>query len=328
MTISPALRYPTAVLLSFLLLDVSAARAADPDSYPARAVRLIIPFPPGGSNDVVGRVLAIQLGERLGKPVVVDNRSGAGGVIGSELAARSEPDGHTLLFVSSAFSAGASLYKLPYDPIKSFVPVAIIAAGPNVLVVNNAVPVNSVRELIALAKAKPGHLNLASAGVGSFQHLGSELFTSMAGVNIVTVQYKGGGPAMMDVIAGNAQVMLGSLVQTLQQIRAGKLRALGVGGLKRSPTIPDVPTISEAGVPGYEAINWWGIVAPAGTPRTVVTRLHREITTIQQSPEMQKRFQAEAVEAVQMDPAEFGRYIEAEIVKWGRVVKQAGIKAE
>lgn len=328
MTISPAWGYPTAVLLSFLLLDVPAVRAADPDSYPARAVRLIIPFPPGGSNDVVGRVLAIQLGERLGKPVVVDNRSGAGGVIGSELAARSEPDGHTLLFVSSAFSAGASLYKLPYDPIKSFVPVAIIAAGPNVLVVNNAVPVNSVRELIALAKAKPGYLNLASAGVGSFQHLGSELFTSMAGVNIVTVQYKGGGPAMMDVIAGNAQVMLGSLVQTLQQIRAGKLRALGVGGLKRSPTIPDVPTISEAGVPGYEAINWWGIVAPAGTPHTVVTRLHREITTIQRSPEMQKRFQAEAVEAVQMDPAEFGRYIEAEIVKWGRVVKQAGMKVE
>lgn len=328
MTISPAWGYPTAVLLSFLLLDVPAVRAADPDSYPARAVRLIIPFPPGGSNDVVGRVLAIQLGERLGKPVVVDNRSGAGGVIGSELAARSEPDGHTLLFVSSAFSAGASLYKLPYDPIKSFVPVAIIAAGPNVLVVNNAVAVNSVRELIALAKAKPGYLNLASAGVGSFQHLGSELFTSMAGVNIVTVQYKGGGPAMMDVIAGNAQVMLGSLVQTLQQIRAGKLRALGVGGLKRSPTIPDVPTISEAGVPGYEAINWWGIVAPAGTPHTVVTRLHREITTIQRSPEMQKRFQAEAVEAVQMDPAEFGRYIEAEIVKWGRVVKQAGMKVE
>ena len=328
MNIMRVFRFVTTGLLSFLLLGVSAARAAEPDSYPARAVRLIIPFPPGGSNDVVGRVLAIQLGERLGRPVVVDNRGGAGGVIGSEMAAKSEPDGHTLLFVSSAFAAGASLYKLPYDPIKSFVPVAIIAAGPNVLVVNNAVPVNSVRELIALAKAKPGDLNLASAGVGSFQHLGSELFTSMAGVSIVTVQYKGGGPAMMDVIAGNAQVMLGSLVQTLQQIRAGKLRALGVGGLKRSPTIPDVPTISEAGVPGYEAINWWGIVAPAGTPRTIVTRLHREITTIQQSPEMQKRFQAEAVEAVQMDPAEFGRYIEAEIVKWGRVVKQAGIKAE
>lgn len=328
MTIRQVLHYLATALLWFLLFGVSGARAADGDAYPTRPVRLIIPFPPGGSNDVVGRVLSIQLGERLGRPVVVDNRGGAGGVIGSEIASKSDPDGHTLLFVSSAFAAGASLYKLPYDPIKSFVPVAMIAAGPNVLVVNNAVPVNSVRELIALARAKPGELNLASAGVGSFQHLGSELFTSMSGVNIVTVQYKGGGPAMMDVIAGNAQIMLGSLVQTLQQIRAGKLRALGVGGLKRSPTLPDVPTIAEAGVPGYEAINWWGMVAPAATPRTVVTRLNREIATIQQSPEMQKRFQAEAVEAVQMDPAEFGRYIEAEIVKWARVIKQAGIKAE
>jgi tripartite-type tricarboxylate transporter receptor subunit TctC len=323
-----AWRYLTTGMLAVLALGVSAARAADADAYPARAVRLIIPFPPGGSNDVVGRVLASQLGERLGKPVVVDNRGGAGGVIGSEIAAKSEPDGYTLLFISTAFPAGVSLYKLPYDPIKSFTPVAMIAAGPNVLVVNNSLPVNSVKELIALAKAKPGELNIASAGVGSFQHLGSELFTSMAGVNIVIVQYKGGGPAMMDAIAGNAQVMLGSLVQTLPQIRGGKLKALGVGGLKRSPTIPEVPTIAEAGVPGYEAINWWGIIAPAGTPRPIVARLHREITAIQQSPEMQKRFQAEAVEAVQMDTAEFGRYIESEIVKWSMVVKQAGIHAQ
>ena len=321
-------RYLMTGLLSVLLPGVSPVHAADADTYPARAVRLIIPFPPGGSNDVVGRVLATQLGERLGKPVVVDNRSGAGGVIGTEIAAKSEPDGYTLLFVSSAFAASASLYKLSYDPIKSFTPVAAIAAGPNVLVVNNSLPVNSVKELIAFAKARPGELNIASAGVGSFQHLGSELFISMADIKIVIVQYKGGGPAMMDTIAGNAQVMLGSLVQTLPQIRGGKLRALGVGGLKRSQTIPEVPTIAEAGVPGYEAINWWGIVAPAGTPRPIVTRLHREITAIQQSPEMQKRFQAEAVEAVQMDTAEFGRYIEAEITKWGKLVKQAGIRAE
>ncbi len=320
------LRYLTTGLCLFLA--AYAARAADSDAYPTRAVRLIIPFPPGGSNDVVGRVLATHLGERLGRPVVVDNRGGAGGVIGTELAAKAEPDGYTLLFISTAFPASVSLHKLPYDPVKSFTPVAIIAAGPNVLAVNTNLPVNSVRELIALAKAKPGALNMASAGVGSFQHLGSELFASMAGVDIVTVQYKGGGPAMMDVIAGNAQIIFGSLVQTLAQIRAGKLKALGVGGPKRSPTLPEVPTISEAGVPGYEAINWWGIVAPAGTPRAIVARLHREITMIQQSPDMQKRFEAEAVEAVQMDSAEFGRYIEAEIVKWGRVVKQAGIRAE
>jgi len=185
-----------------------------------------------------------------------------------------------------------------------------------------------VRELIALAKSKPGQLNIGSAGVGSFQHLGSELFNSMAGVNMVTVQYKGGGPAMMDAVAGNVQIMFGSLVQTLGQIRGGKLKALGVGGLKRSSTLPDVPTISEAGVPGYEASNWWGIIAPAGTPQAIVTRLHKEITTIQQSPEMQKRFQAEAVDALQMESAEFGRYIQAEIAKWGAVIKRAGIRAE
>jgi tripartite-type tricarboxylate transporter receptor subunit TctC len=316
------------LMLSCLLLGVFAAGAAEPDPYPSRPVRLVIPFPPGGSNDVVGRVVAAQLAERLGRSVVVDNRGGAGGVIGTDLAAKSEPDGYTLLFISSAFPASVSLHKLPYDPVKSFVPVAMIAAGPNVLAVNPALPVNSVRDLIALAKAKPGQMNTASAGVGSFQHLGTELFNSMAGIDVVTVQFKGGGPAMVDVMAGNTQIIFGSLVQTLPQIRAGRLKALGVGGLKRSPTLPEVPTISEAGVPGYEAINWWGIIAPAGTPRAVVARLHREITALQQSPELQKRFQAEAVEAVQMEPAEFGRYIEAETTKWAGVVKQANIRAE
>jgi tripartite-type tricarboxylate transporter receptor subunit TctC len=328
MKIEHALRYLTTALLSFLLLGVCATRAADTDPWPSRPVRLIIPFPPGGSNDVVGRVVAIQLADRLGRSVVVDNRGGAGGVIGTDLAAKSEPDGYTLLFISSAFPASASLYKLPYDPVKGFVPVAMIAAGPNVLAVNTNLPVNSVRDLIALARAKPGELNTASAGVGSFQHLGTELFNSMAGIDVVTVQFKGGGPAMVDVMAGNTQIIFGSLVQTLPQIRAGRLKALGVGGLKRSPTLPEVPTIAEAGVPGYEAINWWGIIAPAGTPRAIVTRLHKEITALQQTPELQKRFQTEAVEAVQMDPAEFGRFIESETIKWARVVKQAGMRGD
>lgn len=318
-----------AVAILFCLLPgFFSAHAAEPEPYPARPVRLIIPFPPGGSNDVVGRVVATLLGERLGRPVVVDNRGGAGSVIGTELAAKSEPDGYTLLLISSAFPASVSLRKLPYDPVKAFVPVAIIAAGPNVLAVNPNLPVNSVRDLIALAKAKPGVLNTASAGVGSFQHLGGELFNSMAGIDVVTVQFKGGGPAMVDVMAGNTQIIFGSLVQTLPQIRAGRLRALGVGGLKRSPTLPEVPTISEAGVTGYEAINWWGFVAPAGTPQAIVARLHREITALGRSPELQGRFQAEAVEAVQMEPAEFGRFIEAETVKWARVVKQAGIRSD
>ena len=305
-----------------------AGTAGSADVYPTKPVKLVIPFPPGGSNDVVGRVIAQQLGEHLGHQVVVDNRGGAGGVIGTEMVAKAAPDGYTLLFISSAFAANSSLYKLPYDPVKAFVPVAMIAAGPNVLAVAPGLPVNSVRELIALARQKPGQLNYASAGIGSFQHLGSALFVSMARVEIVHVPFKGGGPAMVDVIAGNTQIMLGSLVQTLPQIKSGKLKALGVGGLKRSPTLPDVPTIAEAGVPGYDAVNWWGIIAPAGTPPAIVTRLHRELGAIVQTPGLQKRFEAEAVEAIQMSPAEFGQTIEKETVKWARVVKDAGIKAE
>ena len=298
------------------------------DTYPAKPVKLVIPFPPGGSNDVVGRVIATQLGERLGQQVVVDNRGGAGGVIGTEMVAKALPDGYSLLFISSAFAANSSLYKLPYDPAKAFIPVAMIAAGPNVLAVAPTLPVNSVRDLIALARQKPGQLNYASAGIGSFQHLGGALFVSMAKVDVVHVPFKGGGPAMVDVIAGNTQIMLGSLVQTLPQIKSGKLKALGVGGQKRSPTLPEVPTISEAGVPGYDAVNWWGIIAPAGTPASIVSRLHRELGLIVQTTEMQKRFDSEAVEAIQLSTAEFGQYIDRETVKWARVVKDAGIKAE
>ena len=319
--ISPLRTMLAALLLG--LLPLAGAHAAE--AYPSRPVKLIIPFPPGGSNDVVGRVIASQLAMRLGHPVVVDNRGGAGGVIGSELAAKSEPDGYTLLFISSAFTANASLYTLPYDQAKAFVPVAMLAAGPNVLAVPPNFPVNSVKELIALAKAKPGTLNYASAGIGSFQHLSSALFVNLAQVDIVHVPFKGGGPAMMDVMAGNTQLILGALVQTLPQIKAGKLKALGVGGLKRSPALPDVPTLAEAGVPGYEAVNWWGIVAPAGTPKPVLERLYKELTAVQKSPDLVKRFEAEAVEAVQMTPAEFGRYIEQDTAKWARVIKEAGI---
>jgi tripartite-type tricarboxylate transporter receptor subunit TctC len=315
-----------AALCASLLAGAPMAGAAD--AWPAKPVRLIIPFPPGGSNDVVGRVIASQLGERLGQSVVVDNRGGAGGVIGTEAAAKSPPDGYTLLFISSAYAANSSLYKLPYDPHKAFAPVAMIAAGPNVLAVPPSLPVNSLKDLLAMARARPGKLNYASAGIGSFQHLGSALFVSMARVDIVHVPFKGGGPAMVDVIAGNTQLMLGSLVQTLPQLKAGKLKALGVGGARRSPTLPEVPTISEAGVPGYEAVNWWGIIAPAATPPEIVARVHRELGAIVQSPEMQKRFESEAVEAVQMSTPEFARYIDAETTKWARVVRDAGIKAE
>jgi tripartite-type tricarboxylate transporter receptor subunit TctC len=309
-----------------MLLALSTTVAAQ--DYPTKPVRLIIPFPPGGSNDVVGRMIASQLSERLGKQVIVDNRAGAGGVTGTDIAAKSPPDGYTILVISLAHAVNPSLYKLNYDPIKSFVPISILATGPNVLAVNPGVPANSVKDLIALAKQKPGQLHVAHAGVGSFQHLGSELFKLMAGVDIVMVPFRGGGPSMIDVIGGHSQMMLGSLIQTVPHIRSGKLRALGTGGSKRSPVLPDVPTIAEAGVPGYEAVNWWGIMAPAGTPQPIVDKLHKELAVVLASDETKQRFSTEGAEVVQMSSSEFGKFIETEMTKWGKVVKDANIKAE
>jgi len=311
-----------------LALAALCAGAAFAQTYPTKPLRLVIPFPPGGSNDVVGRMIAFQLSDRVGKSVVADNQGGAGGIIGTEAVARATPDGHTLLLISSAYAFGASMYKLPYDPATAFTPVALLGTGPVVLAVNAKLPVNSLQDLIALAKAKPGELNYASAGVGSFQHLASALFKLQSGLDIVHVPFKGGGPAMMDVIAGNTQIAIGSLIQTLPHIRSGRLKPLGVGSAKRVPALPDVPTISEAGVPGYEATNWWGIVAPAGTPRPVIDRLHQELTVILASSETKKRFETEGGETAQMSSEEFGRFISTEIVKWAKVVKEAGIKPE
>jgi tripartite-type tricarboxylate transporter receptor subunit TctC len=277
---------------------------------------------------VVGRIIANQLGQKLGKQVFVDNRSGAGGVVGSDLAAKATPDGYTLLVISIAHAVNSWLYKLPYDPIKDFVPVSILATGTNVLSVNPNVPVHSVQELIDLAKQKPGFLNYASAGIGSFQHLSGELFKLMAGVDIVHVPYKGGGPSLLAVIAGEDEVMFSSIVQTVPSIQSGQLRALATGGEQRSPILPDLPTIAEAGVPGYVATNWWGIIAPAGTPQPIVDKLHDTIAELLNSAETKKYLDNEGAAPVHMSSAEFGKFIESEIAKWGPVVKKAGMKAE
>jgi tripartite-type tricarboxylate transporter receptor subunit TctC len=310
------------------LLVAALAAPAIADDYPNRPVRLIVPFPPGGSNDVVGRLVAKQLSVQLGQQVFVDNRGGAGGVIGTEAAAGTAPDGYTLLVVSIAHAVNPALHKLGYDPIKSFTPISILASGPNVLVVNPDLRVNSVKELVALAKEKPGQLNYASAGIGSFQHLGGELFKLTAGVNIVHVPYKGGGPAMEDVIAGNVKIMFSSLIQTTPFIKSGQLRPLGVGSAKRNPVLPDVPTIAEAGVPGYVAENWWGILAPAGTPQPIVETLYKATQAALKSPELQAQFAREGAASVEMTSAEFGEYIKSEMDKWTRVVREGGIKAE
>jgi len=313
---------------AFTWLAVLYCGIAVAQSYPTKPVRLIIPFPPGGSNDIVGRFIATKLSAQLGKQVVVDNRAGAGGVVGTEVAAKADPDGYTLLVISSAYAANTSLYNLPYDPVKAFTPVAKLGTGPNVFAVHPSVPVNSVKEFTALAKERPGQLNFAAAGVGSFQHLGSELFKSMAKIDVGIVQFKGGGPAMIDVIGGHTHAALGSLIQFMPHIKSGKVKALGTGGAKRTATLPDVPTIAEAGLPGYEANNWWGILAPAGTPRPIIDRLYKEISTILSAAETHKVFSEQGAEVDRLGPAEFGPYIIAETAKWGKVIKEANIKAE
>jgi tripartite-type tricarboxylate transporter receptor subunit TctC len=311
-----------------IFLAAAAPFASAAEGWPTKPVRIIVPFAPGGSNDIIGRLIAQQLTEKLGRQVVVDNRPGAGGMLGTEVVVKSPPDGYTLLVVSAAYAYNPYIYKLPYDQEKVLAPVAMLGTGPSGLAVNPSLPAKTTKDLVALAKAKPGQLNYASAGPGSFQHLSTELFKQMAGVNIVHIPFKGGGPAMIDVIAGNTQMCMGSLLQMLPHIGSKRLRILATGGAKRSPTLPDVPTIAESGVPGYEANNWWGLVAPTGTSQDVVARLEKEMTAISASAETKKRLEAEGAEPAYKGAAEFGPFIKAEMNKWAKVVKAAGIKAE
>jgi tripartite-type tricarboxylate transporter receptor subunit TctC len=313
-------------LLAVLLAVVSGLASAQ--SYPVKPVRLIIPFPPGGSNDVVGRSIGQQLAERLGQSVVIDNRGGAGSIIGTNEAAKAAPDGYTLLLISTAFPTSIAFNRLPQDAMKSFTPVAMLGSGPALLVVPATSPANSVGDLLTLLKQKPGELNAAAAGIGSFQHMATELFRLQSKTNFVIVQYKGGGPALTDVIAGQVQMNLGSLVQMIPHVRSGKLKALGVSSSKRVAALPDVPTIAESGVPGFEVANWWGILAPAGAPQPALDRLYKEITAILDSPETRKRFELEGAEVVRMKPQEFAAFVTQETEKWTRVVKEAGIKPE
>lgn len=310
------------------VLFALASSLAHAQAYPSKPVRLIIPFPPGGSNDLVARAVATQLSERLGQSVVVDNRGGGGGTIGINAAAKSPADGYTLLLVSVGWPVSIALKWMPEESLQWFVPAAPIGTGPSLLVVPTALPVNSVQELIALAKSKPGQLNASAAGPGSFQHLATELFRLQAGINIVIVQYKGGGPALTDTIAGQVQMNIGSAVQNIPHVKTGKLRALGVGGRTRLAALPDVPTFAEAGLPGAEATNWWGIMAPTGTPPAALERLQKDVAAVVDSPEMKKRFEVEGADALHMSPRDFGALITAETAKWTQVVKQAGIKAE
>jgi len=312
-----------AFLTAFItLFPIGIVAAQD---FPSKPIRMIIPFPPGGGSDVTGRAVAAALGDRLGRQVIVDNRAGAGGVIGSELAANAPKDGYTLLMVSLAHTVNPWLYDLKgrYDPIKSFVPVAMIAASPVVMVVNPNVPIASVAELVALAKKQPGKLQYASAGIGSVTHLAAELFKYSAKIDMLHVPFKGAGPATIDVVGGHTSLMFGGLVATAPQIRSGKLRAIGMGSLKRNPVFPEVPAIAEAGVPGYETVNWFGLVAPAGTPAAIVDRLNAATARAVAAPDVRERYAALNLDPVSSTPQEYAAYLRAEVGRWRKVVTSA-----
>ena len=313
-----------------IIAVLTMAGPAGAQDYPTKPIRLVVPFAAGGATDVLARLVGERLTASLGQQVVVDNRPGAGGNIGSDIVARAEPDGYTILMGAVGTHAiNPSLYpKMPYDPVKDFAPVTLVASVPNVLVVNPEVPANSVQELIDLAKAKPGELNFASSGNGTSIHLSGELFKAMTGTDIVHVPYKGSGPAVTDLLGGQVQMMFDNMPSSLPHVKAGKLRALGVTSAARSPALPEVPTIAEAGVPDYDATSWFGIQAPAGTPEPVVARLQGAIVQALGEPEMRQRMADLGAEPVGDTPAEFGRFIAAEIAKWAKVVNDAGVKLE
>lgn len=298
-------------------------------SYPNQSIRFIVPYAAGGGVDMIARVIAPMLSERLGQSVVIDNRGGAGGNIGTELAAKTEPNGYILVMGAAALAINVSLYrKLSFDPLKDFVPISLIAATPNILAVHPAVPARSVRELIRLAKAKPGNLNYASAGNGTTSHLAAELFKTMAGINMVHIPYKGTSPAVVALLSGEVAVMLAPALTLLSHIKVNKVRGLAVTGEKRSPAFPELPTVAESGLPGFEARQWYGVLAPAGTPKEIVTRLNGEIVRIVRSPEVTKRFLSDGSEPIGSTQEEFAGYIKAEISKWSKAVEASGARVD
>ena len=316
--------------LACLALCLAAAWPAGAQQpYPSKPIRIVVPYPPGGFNDTLGRTLAEKFQKAWGQTVLVDNKPGANTVIGTDAVAKAAPDGYTLLVVAFPFAVTPSLIRnLPYDTLRDFAPVALCAQSPNILVVNPELPVKSVGELIALARAKPDGLSYASTGNGSSNHISMELFKTLAGVRLVHVPYKGSAPAVVDLLGGQVQVMFDNAPNVMPQVRAGKLRALAQSGATRSAVAPDLPTVAEAGVPGYEVTVWFGLVAPAGTPREVVDKLNAEVLKILAMPDVRERFLALGVEPLGSTPEAFGTHIRAQMDKWAKVVRDAGVKAE
>jgi tripartite-type tricarboxylate transporter receptor subunit TctC len=296
--------------------------------YPSRPLRIIVGFPAGSGTDTLARFVGARLADRLNQPAVIDNRVGANGIIAAELTAKAPPDGHTLLFMSTSHTMNAAIYKLPFDAAASFAPVTLLGAGPLALVSNSAFPATNVKSLIDLALAKPRSITYAISGTGGVNHFAGALFARMAGIELVNVPYKGGPQAMTDVIGGQVQIMIGTLTVSLTQIRAGRLKALGVSSARRTPLLPEVPTIAEAGVPGYEMSIWWGVLAPAGTPAAIVSKLNSTIGAILAQPDSAKRLEAEGALPATMPAGEFARMLTSEIDKWRRVARDSNIRSE
>jgi tripartite-type tricarboxylate transporter receptor subunit TctC len=315
-------------LFAAIGMALALTASAQAQQYPTKQVRIVIPFAPGGLNDLVGRMVATHLTTSFGRQVIPDNRAGAGGVVGSEIVSRASPDGHTLLIVSIANAVNPWIRKLNYDPKKAFAPIAGIVASENVLAVNNDFPAKTVKEFIAQAKKQPGKIRYASGGVGGSLHLAMELFKVTAGIDLLHIPFKGAGPGVIDVIGGHTQAINGTISTLSPHIRAGKLRALAVTGDKPSPALPGVPTFAQAGVQGYDAGNWIGLAAPAGTPPAVIARLQKEIAAMQKTDEFKKQLANHGSEVLAMGSSEFAKFMDSETAKWGKVVKQAGIKAK
>ncbi len=312
-----------------ILAAVTISLPAFGQAYPSRPLRMVVPFPPGGPTDITGRTLAQKLSERWNQPVVVENRPGAGSIIGTEIAAKSAPDGYTILLGSNSIALQPLLQsKLPYDPQRDLAPVILAVRIPNVLIVHPSVPANTLAEFIALAKAKPATINYASVGNATGPHLFGELFRGMTGVDIVHVPYKGTAPAVNDLLAGQVQALFDSLATALPNIRAGKLRALGVTSLQRSKSAPDIPTISEAGAPGYEATGWFGVLVPAGTPADIIAKMNAELGAILKQPDVEERFLKFGAAGGGGTPEQFAAFIRSEQEKWGKVIREARIRID
>ena len=316
------------VPMTFVMVLVLPVAAAQPDRYPDKPVRIVVPFTPGGSNDLVGRVLAQKFSESWGQPVIIDNRAGGGSTIGIEMVVRAAPDGYTLLVTSGGVAINVTLYRLPFNPVKDLAPVALLAQMPYLLAVHPALPVKSTLELINLAKAQPGKLAYASSGAGTSSHLTMEMFRSLAKIDMLHVPYKGGGPAVNALIGGEVRVIFNVITGTLQQAQAGKLRALGVSSAKRVEVAPELPTVAESGLPGFEVIAWYNMFAPAGTPSGIVNRINAEVNRRLEQPQVRERFLALGVVPLSGTPEDLGAYLKFEVDRWAKLIKEAGIKLE